>query len=104
MFRYLQVTKGLSFIQEGNAFILYKDNNGTLEIHDVYSEDGLIKILELRERLINKYKPIFLEGYVDKWYDNKERSHELMIKDGFKVSRESDDYIYYVKKVDYERI
>lgn len=93
---------GLSYIEDKEAFILYKQEGATLQIHDVYSESGVRSILELRQKLIDRYKPIFLEGYVDKKYVNKERSKNLMEMDGFKYDRETEDYIYYIKKVKYD--
>lgn len=73
-------------------------NDDILEIHEVYSEDGVYPILEMKQNLVRTLKPKEIEGYVDKGYKNKERSHKLMLDDGFKVTRETEEYIYYRKK------
>jgi len=100
-YKYMQITKGVEYIEEGNMFITYKYVNGTLEIHDVYSEDGMEALIKMTTSLVNEIKPLFIEGYVDKEYEHRDRSDYMLRKFGMKPFKETEDYIYYIKKVDY---
>ena len=98
-YKYLKITKGVEYIEDGKKFIIYKENNGTLEIHDVYSEEGLEPLMVMTNNLVKEISPVFVEGYIDKDYEHKDRSDYVLRKFGMKPYRETEDYIYYIKKV-----
>lgn len=99
LLKYLNITKGLEYLEEGKKFILYKIDKDVLDVWDVYSEEGLEPLMKMMLKLEEKSGCYFVKGYVDKNYKYKERSEKMLEKYGMKYLRETEDYTIYMKKV-----
>jgi hypothetical protein len=92
---YLVKAKGLQYTREDNMFILWKLNGHILEIHDIYSKEGPGKMLKFALDFVESIDCKIVEGYIDKDYADKDRSHDILINFGMRPYKETEEYVYY---------
>lgn len=97
--KYIKAVKDLNVIEEGMKFITYRMVGNLLEIHDVYSEEGLKPLMEMAFRLERDLKPEIVEGYIDLDYIHFDRSDYMLRKYGMAPYKKTEDYLYYRKVI-----
>jgi hypothetical protein len=69
-----------------------------LEIHDVYSEEGLQPLMEMAQDLEKNSDCLWVEGYIDLDYEHFDRSDYMLRKFGMKPYKTNEEYVYYKKR------
>ena len=102
-YRYFNSRLGLEILETDKDFVLYKVRGKDLLIYEFYSENdvkgSMHTLIESIVDLAKKRGCNRMEGYLDKEGKFLERAKYLMEKYGMKPYKESEEYIYYEKKI-----
>lgn len=108
VFRYLRNKSGVEYLDFGTGFLTYKieatdyNNRLCLCIYDAYSETSEEMVPRTVQILCDIYKPYgiqYVEGYVDVKGKHKGRIKKMMNKFGMRKYKETDDFIYMIKRI-----